>query len=560
MHHLKLVSSIFDHLNEIIYVSDPDNNLLYINKAGEQLTGRPAGEVLYKKCYRMFHFSSGKCTSECPVYKKNLDMRSNYQFEKIVTTNSGQKRYMQVSTYPLYENDKIAGTIVIMQDNTRLHEYESLNIKTRRQLEEELRLRKKLEESLRRSEAMYKAMFEHTGTAMLVINEDRTIAMANRKVEVITGYRIEDILGRRWDEFVHPGDVKWMMKYHLDRRQEGTKVPNHYEFRLIDANGKIKDIYYSIAMIPGTGQSIGSMIDITKRKQMERELRESREKYKQLLENIEDVFYEVDLFGNFIFLNDAVNRVFGIPRKQLIGCNFRELTDSKNAKKIYQAYNKILTTGVPERRIPWVVYNPKGEKIYVEVSASPIRNASGKITGFMGTVRDVTERIRFEQRLRFLSMHDVLTGLYNRAYFEEEMQRLQKSRHFPVSVISGDLDGLKAVNDTMGHKKGDELLQATANTLKKSIRAGDVAARVGGDEFVIILPETGSDTVEKIVKRIRASIDEYNKLNPDLPISISLGWATAESPSEISGLYKQADDNMYREKIYKKKHKKKTVS
>lgn len=515
---------------------------------------------MYKKCYRVFHFSSGKCTSECPVYKKNLDMRSNYQFEKIVTTNSGQKRYMQVSTYPLYENDKIAGTIVIMQDNTRLHEYESLNIKTRRQLEEELRLRKKLEESLRRSEAMYKAMFEHTGTAMLVINEDRTIAMANRKVEVITGYRIEDILGRRWDEFVHPGDVKWMMKYHLDRRQEGTKVPNHYEFRLIDANGKIKDIYYSIAMIPGTGQSIGSMIDITKRKQMERELRESREKYKQLLENIEDVFYEVDLFGNFIFLNDAVNRVFGIPRKQLIGCNFRELTDSKNAKKIYQAYNKILTTGVPERRIPWVVYNPKGEKIYVEVSASPIRNASGKITGFMGTVRDVTERIRFEQRLRFLSMHDVLTGLYNRAYFEEEMQRLQKSRHFPVSVISGDLDGLKAVNDTMGHKKGDELLQATANTLKKSIRAGDVAARVGGDEFVIILPETGSDTVEKIVKRIRASIDEYNKLNPDLPISISLGWATAESPSEISGLYKQADDNMYREKIYKKKHKKKTVS
>jgi len=554
---LELVSSIFDCLNEVIYVSDPDNNLLYLNKAGEQLTGRPAGEALHKKCYRVFQSSSGICTSKCPVYKKNFDKQSSYKFEKIMTTNSGQKRYMHVSTYPLYENDKIAGTIVIMQDNTLLHEYESLSMKTRRQLEEELRLRKKLEESLRRSEAIYRAMFEYTGTAMLVIDEDRTISMANREVEIITGYRIEDIVGKRkWDEFVHPDDVKWMMKYHVDRRKEGGQAPNHYEFRLVDAKGNIKDIYYSIAMIPGTGQSIGSMIDITERKQMEKELRESREKYKQLLENIEDVFYEVDLFGNFTFVNDAVNRVFGIPREQLIGCNFRELTDGENAKKIYRAYNKILTTGVPERRIPWVVYNPKGEKIYVEVSASPIRDSSGKITGFMGTVRDVTERIRFEQRLRFLSMHDVLTGLYNRAYFEEEMQRLQKSRHFPVSIICGDVDGLKAVNDTMGHKKGDELLQATANTLKKSIRAGDVAARVGGDEFVIILLETDGDAVERIVRRIRMNIDEYNKLNPDLPLSISLGWATAESPGEISGLYKQADDNMYREKISSKKCKK----
>lgn len=553
MYQLELAGNILDCLNEIVFLSDQDNNLLYINRAVEQLTGWTAQKALGKKCYEVFRDPSGNCLDRCPLKHLEIEKNGVCRFEKTFLNYNGELCLMQVSASPFYQGSKNVGTIMVLQDITRLREYETLSINTQQQLEHELQLRKKLEDSLRRSEAMYRAMFEYTGTAMLVINEDKTIAMANRELEKMTGYRRKDIVGKRkWDEFVHPEDLKLMQRYHVKRRKEGGKVPNNYEFRLFDAKGELRDIYYTIGMIPGTGQSVGSMLDITERKQMERALRDSEEKYRQLLEDIEDVFYEVDMFGNFTFVNDSVTRVFGFTREQLIGNNYRDMTDEENRRKIYEAYNKVYTSGVPEQGFSWAIITPQGEERVLEVSASPIRDLNGNIVGFRGTARDITERIRTEERLRYLSMHDALTGLYNRAYFEEEMQRLEKGRHFPVSIICGDVDELKTINDTMGHKKGDELLTNAAETIRKSIRAEDMAARVGGDEFVVILPETGTATAIDITARIRTSIEQYNNEHPALPLSISLGWATAQTPAEMNDLYKRADDHMYREKTKKK--------
>jgi len=545
MYQLELAGTILDCLNEIIYVSDREKNLLYVNKAIKQFYGLGARQALGKKCYEVFSDPDGNCLAQCPLKDSSAIDNHSSKFERTILNSNGQTRHMQVSASPFQDRGKVIGSIVIMQDVTKLREFESLNINTSRQLERELALRKKIE-------AMYRATFEHTGTAMLVVDEDKTITMANRELENMTGYRREDILGKRkWTEFVHPADLELMSRYHKQRRTKRGQAPNHYDFRLIDASGNTKDIFYTIGMLPGTGQSVGSMIDITERKSVERALRESQEKYRQLLEDIEDVFYEVDLHGNFTFVNDSVSRVFGFTRDELIGRNYRYMTDKENAGKIYEAYNKVVTSNVPERGFSWAIIRPDGEKRVLEVSASPIRDTNGNITGFRGTARDITERIRTEDRLRYLSMHDALTGLYNRAYFEEEMHRLGKGRHYPVSIICGDVDGLKKVNDTMGHKQGDELLITAASTINNSIRAEDVAARMGGDEFVVILPGTDTTTAEKVAGRIRNNLEEYSRAFPALPLSISLGWATAKSAIEMEDLFKRADDNMYRQKLHK---------
>ncbi|MEW5761990.1 MAG: PocR ligand-binding domain-containing protein [Bacillota bacterium] len=193
---------------------------------------------------------------------------------------------------------------------------------------------------------------------------------------------------------------------------------------------------------------------------------------------------------------------------------------------------------------------PDGKSVFVELIATPLRDEKGEVAGVIESFRDIGLRKEMEEQLRFLSMHDPLTGLYNRAYFEEEMRRLDGPRHRPVSIIVADLDGLKIVNDTLGHDRGDDYLCAAAAVIKSAFREEDCVARVGGDEFAVLLPHTDRAAAEAACRRIREAADRYNAANPLVPLSLSIGCATAvDMPPSLGQVYKDADDAMYREKI-----------
>ena len=169
------------------------------------------------------------------------------------------------------------------------------------------------------------------------------------------------------------------------------------------------------------------------------------------------------------------------------------------------------------------------------------------------SIIDITERKQTEEKLRFLSFHDILTGLYNRAYFEEEMTRLGSSRQFPVSIIVCDLDNLKQINDTLGHDIGDQAIKGAAKILGLNVfRKEDVVARTGGDEFVILLPNADMNDNHFILKRLKQAITEFNesKENDGLyrPISMSCGYAVTQQGDSLIEGYKQADADMYRNK------------
>ncbi len=151
-------------------------------------------------------------------------------------------------------------------------------------------------------------------------------------------------------------------------------------------------------------------------------------------------------------------------------------------------------------------------------------------------------------------MHDIITGLYNRVYFEEEMERLNNGRFSPITVICCDVDGLKLVNDTLGHKRGDELLKSVARALKDPFRGSDVVARVGGDEFAVILPKTGEESALGMCERIQQSVVRYNTEGTDVPISLSVGKATGDITKDLTchDLYRRADNDMYRQKLQAK--------
>jgi diguanylate cyclase (GGDEF)-like protein/PAS domain S-box-containing protein len=185
------------------------------------------------------------------------------------------------------------------------------------------------------------------------------------------------------------------------------------------------------------------------------------------------------------------------------------------------------------------------------IRAYPVRDANGVIVGAVDVTSDITERKQAEERLRQLGLHDPLTGLANRARFEHEMRALGANPGASAGLILCDIDGLKFINDTFGHEKGDRLLQAAADIIRGVFRGTDVVARVGGDEFAVLFSNTSAKAVEKAFQRIRELVENHNRANPDLPLSLSIGYATTHEAGGVKELFKEADTRMYREKQHR---------
>ena len=281
-------------------------------------------------------------------------------------------------------------------------------------------------------------------------------------------------------------------------------------------------------------------------------LKESEEKYREILETIEEGYYEVDLAGNFVFFNDSLCKMLGYESNEIKNLNYKEI--HKNPDEVYKVYNRVYRTGEPEKSAGWSVITKDGREIFIEISVTLRRDDENKPIGFRGVTRDITERKHREEKLEYLSLHDQLTGLYNRTFFIEELNRLTFSRAYPISIISADVDELKKVNDTLGHAAGDQLIQACGNVLSNSLRKSDILARIGGDEFAVILPHTDEPTAKKIAERIRFNVAAYNEKQPVFSLSLSLGWATATNKGVgLEEIYKKADKLMLSEKISRRK-------
>lgn len=172
------------------------------------------------------------------------------------------------------------------------------------------------------------------------------------------------------------------------------------------------------------------------------------------------------------------------------------------------------------------------------------RSTDGQVMEMLGVAEDITERRRDREKIWYISTHDALTGLYNRAYFEEEVVRLEHGRRFPVTVLFADVDGLQKVNETLGTAAGDVLLRSTGEILRACFRAEDVVARIGGDEFGALLPDIAAISAEAIFVRVARRLELYNQSHPKSPLYFSVGIASAEHGDSLRNAVKEAEQRM----------------
>ena len=415
--------------------------------------------------------------------------------------------------------------------------------------------RKSAEEALALSEEKFRLLVENSHDIIYTLTPEGVFTFVSPSWTTLLGHPVNQVAGNPFQPFVHPDDVPecmvWLQKViETGQRQEGID----YRVRHMDGSWR----WHTSSAVPLRDQAgivigfEGTASDITERKKAEEALAGSEERYRNILEQMHDSYFKVDLAGNFTLVNDATCRNLGYTVEELIGRNFTIIAPGEDVvKAIFEAYNKVYKTGEPYMGFTFKVIRKDGFVGYAEVSISVIKNEQGRPIGFRSVGRDHTERKQLEQKLMELATHDGLTGLANRALLYDRfgiaMANAQRNKK-KIAVMTLDLDLFKYVNDTLGHDIGDRVLIAVAGRLTGALRKSDTVARMGGDEFVLLLWEVDDKdaaiiVAEKILKDFR---QPFISDGHSLKVTISIGIAIyPEDGENMEELLKCSDKLLY---------------
>lgn len=383
---------------------------------------------------------------------------------------------------------------------------------------------------------------------MIITDMNANILMTNPAWMEILGYSPEDLKMINGYELVHPEDKTNTVKV-LDKSENGH-IPL-YTNRILDKEGQYHHIEWSIRTLNDRIYSQGR--DITPLVEIDKALKDSEERYRLLAENIMDVIFIYNVNqSRFTYFSPSIQTLTGFTPTEAMN---RSLNETVAMDYIDYLKNKLERSLMsykmdPNDRCEMITefqWNCKdGSLVWVETSTKFKPN--GADLEIIGVSRNIENRKKAEQELLFISYHDVATGLYNRRYLEEEMRRLNASRKLPISLVMGDVNRLKQINDRYGHDVGDQLIYKAAKVLAESCRPDDLVARWGGDEFVLLLPNTSSEDAQRIIERIKGKL-AHEKIK-DETISLALGVETkTKFKVGLDEVLKTAEAKMYREKM-----------
>jgi len=399
-----------------------------------------------------------------------------------------------------------------------------------------------------RAERLRSTQYLNIAQAIIVITDrEGRIKQVNQQACELLGVRADDACGENWfDRFV-PEHLRDRVREGFERLMGAPQEGDDYvEYAVVNSSGDDHDIVWHRRVIHDErGRIVGvrcAGVDTTDRRRTQEELAFRS----LLLDKTTDCVVVTGSGGRIVYANDAVCSLTGIPRRELLDTDVRTLCSAETLRQFEQRVSDLRREGAVIFESD--IVKASGESVPLELHAHLIQEDSQDLTVIVG--RDVTERKRAEETVRHMAYHDILTGLPNRALLWDRANMLlaHLGRHGgECAVVFIDYDGLKDVNDSLGHSVGDEILVILADRLRRLFRKADTVARIGGDEFVILLEHTGRDaavrTAIKLLDAIRRPIEIAGR---SLEPTVSVGVAVYPADGlEFESLLSSADRAMY---------------
>lgn len=410
---------------------------------------------------------------------------------------------------------------------------------------------------LAESEVKYRNLAENTSDIIWSLDQELNFTYVSQASLRIFGEKPEVFIKKSIIDRIIPDNKEKVRVFLTDIfsgkgiNEDEKKEPHILECRYIKNNGKIIWISISANAVRNNQEEIteivGTIRDIDHLKRIEIENNRQNSLIVSIIDSISDLIFYKDVNGRYMGCNEAFAKFCGRQKSQILGKTDYELFNLTEADMFRKMDIKMVEEKTKRQNEELVTY-PDGSKRMLDTLKTPYWSSDGIVEGIIGVSRDITERKRKDEEIQYIAFHDYLTGLYNRRFYEEELHRLDVPRNLPMTIVMGDVNGLKLVNDSFGHEIGDILLQKVAQILKQHFRKDDIIARFGGDEFVILLPKTTASDTEKILERIHESLGKES-IN-GVGLSVSFGRQTKIDESEaIEQITKGAEDKMYRNKF-----------
>ena len=557
---------IIEKGKDIIYTLDAKGNITFVNPAVEKILGYKPHELVGK------HFMV--------LIPKELQKKTGADFKKLLKTGEittetvlldkeGRPHFIEYSSTVIKEDHRVVGTRGIVRDISR-HKRVEEELRTHRehleelakertaqlrkinkQLQRDITQRKKAEEELRESERRYRELWDNAPVAYHTLDRQGIITTVNETEAKMLGYKPKEMVGKSIFEFVLPSQRAEARK-RFKQKISSKRIPMTQNRIYVRRDGsKIYVSIHDILECNAEGKVTGvrtTMVDTTERKKAEEALRESEERYRGLVENVTDIIFTLDSQGCFTYISPAVKQISGYTVEELTGQSLTHFVYPADIPEV-QAHLKQSFAGEVEP-CEFRIMDKDGTIHHIRMS-SRLLVENGKAIGLNGIITDITQRKQLEESIRQLAYYDSVTSLPNRVLFNDRFNvALAHARreNGKLVVMLFDLDYFKDVNDKLGHSVGDRLLKGVADRMLALIRQSDTVARMGGDEFMVLLPEIvqpkdSSQVANKILEAVRKP---FHIDNHTLHITTSIGIALYPGNGEDADvLMKNADIAMY---------------
>jgi diguanylate cyclase (GGDEF)-like protein/PAS domain S-box-containing protein len=528
--------ALFDRSPDLVYVRDLNGNFIDANPAALGLLGYRREDI------PTLNFASLLDPSQFPKTIQILKELTETGFQKEpgefrLKRKDGTYLHVETQESVIYHDGKPHSVQGVGRDITE---------------------RKKAEETLKISEERYRFISDNTADVIWAMDSKLRYTYMNHSITRQRGYTVEEARKLNLTQVLTPGSQDTVLK----RLQAETLPDVDGKPRKTSTFTQEMEMYRKDGTTIWTETSVtvlrtplgefdgllGVSRDITERKQAEEALQGSEERYRALVENINDVFYALDTQGNITYVSPVVERFTLYKVSDLIGKPFIPLIYPDDLPALLDSFNRLVSGHLE----PWEfrILDKDGRVIWVRTSSRPTYQ-DGETVGITALMTDITERKQMEHKLEEMATHDFLTGLPNRILLLDRFNIAAALAHrnkARLALMSLDLDKFKTINDTLGHDAGDQVLKAVSTRLTGIIRASDTLARVGGDEFILVMMETNHvEDATAIAQKILDSFTEPLSIDGrQLHLTTSIGIAIYPADAQdLETLTKKSDAAMY---------------